>query len=77
MIHGRFHVFKKAKAIMMFVENVHHASEWYSNFLSVKRYFIDVDIPVINLGDIEIWFHKSDEKSIIRYSWYSNLLASG
>lgn len=48
---------------MMFVENVHYASKWYADLLSVERNFIDIDIPIIDLGEIEIWFHKSDEKA--------------
>jgi len=55
-------MFKKVKAIMMFVEDIHFAAKWYSELLSRKLVYLDVDIPVIELDDTSIWFHKADSK---------------
>ena len=35
---------------MMFVEDIHFAAKWYSELLSRKLVYLDVDIPVIEPG---------------------------
>ena len=55
-------MFQGVHSIMLHVDDVEKACEWYSRLLErAPEYLLD-DYPVLRVGDVEICFHSADSK---------------
>ena len=56
-------ILNKLHATYLFVENVRESSLWYSKVLNTQLGIDDDNFSLIKIGDNELCFHQTDEKS--------------